>query len=218
MGGGNTKNRLKLLSRAMQAGMIAVAFAGIASHNYTWVPAAIVSLFVSTIPAILGRDLKLVLPPELNFWIVLALFLHVVGGFANLYKTVPGWDHLTHMMSASLVGALGFVLVVTVDKYVDSIHIPRGFLAVVIVLFTMAVGVIWEIMEFANDSLLHTHLQYGLDDTMPDLFFDALAGFVVAFAGARYLRSMSPEHFVESMGIDKAREKLLGYVHRRRPS
>ncbi len=202
----------------MQAGMIAVAVAGILSHYYAWVPAAIVSIFVSTIPAILGRDLKLVLPPELTFWIVLALFLHVVGGFSGFYNTVPGWDHLTHMMSASLVGALGFVVVVTVDKYVKSIYLPRGFLAVVIILFTMAVGVLWEIMEFANDSLLHTHLQYGpgVDDTMLDLSFDGLAGFVVAFVGARYLRTTSPEHFVESMNIEGAKERLLGIIHRRR--
>ncbi len=202
----------------MQAGMIAVAFAGIASHNYTWVPAAIISLFVSTIPAILKRDLKIVLPPELTFLIVLALFLHVVGGFSNFYNTVPGWDHLTHMMSASLVGALGFVVVVTVDKYVDTIYLPRGFIALIIVLITMAVGVIWEIMEFTNDSLLHTHLQYSLDDTMLDLAFDALAGFVVAFIGARYLRTTTPERFIQSMGIEQARGKLAGLVQRRRAS
>jgi len=202
----------------MQAGMIAVAVAGIASRNYTWVPAAFVALFVSAIPAILKRDLKFVLPPELTFWIVLALFLHVVGGFSNFYNDLPGWDHLTHMMSASLVGGLGFVLVVIVDKYVDSIYLPPRFLALFIVLFTMAVGVLWEIMEFANDSIAHTHLQYGLQDTMLDLAFDGLAGFVVAFAGAYYLRSESPDHFVDSMNVDEATAKLRVIVQRRRAS
>lgn len=204
-----------MLSRAMQACMIAVVVVGVASQNYTWVPAAVISLFISTIPAIAGRNLKLVLPFELNFWIVLALFLHVIGGFSNFYNTVPGWDHLTHVMSASLIGALGFVVVVTVDKYVDSIHLPRGFLAVIIVLLTMAVGVIWEIMEFANDSLLHTKLQYGLSDTMLDLFFDGVAGFIIAFVGSRYLMKMGPEHFVESMHIEQAKEKIQDLVHRK---
>lgn len=202
----------------MQAGMIAVVVAGVVSHNYTWVPAAIISLFVSAIPAILRRDLNLVLPPELNFWIVLALFLHVVGGFSNLYNDLPGWDHLTHIMSASLIGAIGFVIVVIVDKYVATIYLPPRFLAVFIILLTMAVGVIWEIMEFANDSLLHTHLQYGLDDTMLDLFFDAIAGFVVAFVGARYLLVTTAGHFVETMQIDQVTEKLRGIVQRRRAS
>ena len=218
MGGGTTKERLKLLSRAMQAGMLAVAVAGVATGNDTWVPAAVTSLIVTMIPAALRRDLNLVLPPELNFWIVLALFLHVVGGFSNFYNDVPGWDHLTHMMSASLIGGIGFVLVVIIDKYVHSIFLPPRFLAFFIAILTMAVGVFWEIMEFANDSLLHTHLQYGLDDTMRDLFFDGVAGFLVAFIGARYLHAMGAEHFVESMQIDQVKEKLKGIVQRKRVS
>lgn len=202
----------------MQAGMLAVVVGGLATGNDTWVPAAVISLIVTMIPAALRRDLNLVLPPELNFWIVLALFLHVVGGFSNFYNNVPGWDHLTHMLSASLIGGIAFVLVVIVDKYVTSIYLPPRFLALFIVLLTMAVGVIWEIMEFANDSLFHTQLQYGLDDSMRDLFFDGVAGFVVAFIGARYLRTMTAEHFVETMQIDQVKERLKGIVQRKRES
>jgi hypothetical protein len=218
VGGGTTKERLRLFSRAMQAGMLAVVVGGLATGNDTWVPAAVISLIVTMIPAALRRDLNLVLPPELNFWIVLALFLHVVGGFSNFYNNVPGWDHLTHMLSASLIGGIAFVLVVIVDKYVTSIYLPPRFLALFIVLLTMAVGVIWEIMEFANDSLFHTQLQYGLDDSMRDLFFDGVAGFVVAFIGARYLRTMTAEHFVETMQIDQVKERLKGIVQRKRES
>ena len=200
----------------MQAGILGVAAAGLVTHHLTWVPAAIVSLFVTMIPSIVKRDVGFTLPPELNFWVVLALFLHVVGGYAGFYNSVPGWDHLTHIMSASLIGALGFILVVTLDKYVESIYLPRPFLAFFIVMFTMAVGVLWEIMEFSNDSIAHTKLQYGLSDTMYDLLFDGIAGFVVAFAGARYLRRMSPEHFVESLKVDEARARMEEIVRRRK--
>lgn len=83
-------NRLTLASRCMQAGIIGVAVAGIVTDHLTWVPAAVISLFVTFIPAILKRNLDFVLPVELNFWIVLALFLHVVGGFSNFYNDIPG--------------------------------------------------------------------------------------------------------------------------------
>jgi len=202
------KDRLKLASRAMQAGMVAVVVAGYATHNLTWVPAAVISIFVSFIPSILRRDLDLVLPIELNFWIVLALFLHVVGGFSGFYNTVPGWDHITHLMSASLIAVIGFVVVVTLDKYVETIYLPRPFLGLFIIMITMAVGVFWELMEFANDSIAHTHLQYGLADTMFDMMFDAFGGFVVAIWGTRYLMRSSPEHFVESLQVDQAKQKL----------
>ncbi len=210
------KERLRVASRAMQAGMVAVAVAGIATDNLTWVPAAIFALFVSFIPSILRRDLKIALPIELNFWIMLALFLHVVGGFSGFYNTVPGWDHLTHMMSASLIGALGFVSVVIIDKYSESVHLPRPFLAFFIVMFTMAMGVLWEIMEFANDSIAHSRLQYGLTDTMVDLLFDGFAGFFVAIVGVHYLVRVSPEHFVDSLDVEHARRRLTEFFARRR--
>jgi len=198
--------------------MVAVVIAGVVTDNKTWVPAAVVSLIVTLIPAALKRDLNLVLPPELNFWIVLALFLHVVGGFSNFYNDVPGWDHLTHMMSASLIGGLGLVIVVIVDKYFDSIFLPPRFLALVIVLITMAIGVFWEIMEYANDVLVGTELQYGLDDSMLDLFFDGAAGFVVAFVGARYLSHAATDHFVDTMQIDQVKDKIKELVQGKRES
>jgi hypothetical protein len=210
------EERLKILSRSMQAGMLGVALAGIVTDNLTWVPAAVVSLFVSAIPVLIRRDLKIVLPVELNFLIILALFLHVVGGFSGFYDNVPGWDHITHMMSASLIAALGFVAVVTVDKYVESIFLPRPFLAFFIVMFTMAFGVLWEFMEFANDQLAGTHLQYNLEDTMLDLIFDGFAGFFVASLGAYYLTHTTHDHFVRPLDIDVAKKRISERIARRK--
>jgi hypothetical protein len=199
----------------MQAGMVGIAAAGIVTGNLTWVPAAVVSLLVSAIPSLLRRDLEVVLPVEINFWIVFALFLHVVGGFSGFYNNVPGWDHITHMMSASLIGALGFVVVVTLDKYVESIHLPRPFLAFFIVMLTMAMGVLWEIMEYGNDALFGSQLQYSLSDTMYDLLFDGFAGVIVGIAGAHYLARVTPEHFVESLNVEEVKERITRMVKKR---
>lgn len=211
------EKRLKLVSRAMQVGMVGVALAGVVTDNPTWVPAAVVSLFVTAIPALLRRDLGLVLPVELNFWIVLALFLHLAGGFSGFYDHVPGWDHITHMISASLVAALGFVVVVTIDKYVESIFLPRPFPALFIIMFTMAFGVLWEFMEFASDQLMGTMMQYSLDDTMVDMMFDAFGGFIVAALGEYYLTHASNEHFVTPLKIDevKVRRSKLNWLRKK---
>lgn len=206
------EQKMKLASRAMQAGMVAVIVAGVATGNLTWVPGAVASLVISEIPSLLRRDLRLVLPVELNLWIVLALFLHVVGGFSGFYDNLPGWDHLTHVMSSSLIAALGFVAVVAVDKYAESIYLPGSFLAFFIVMFTMAMGVSWELMEYVVDEATGSSMQYSLSDTMTDLLFDALAGIVVAAYGTYYLRRTSPEHFVESLQLDEAKERIEAAV------
>ena len=118
-------------------------------------------------------------------------------------------------MSASLVAALGFVTVVVLDKYVDSMYLPRPFLAVFIIMFTMAIGVIWELVEFANDQLIGSRLQYSLSDSMTDLLFDAFGGFVVAAAGTRYLIHMSGDHFSESLRLDEAKTRITGMLARK---
>jgi hypothetical protein len=210
------EERLKTLSRGMQAGMFGVALAGVVTNNYTWVPAAVISLFVSAIPTLVRRDLHIVLPIELNFMIVLALFLHVVGGFSGFYDNIPGWDHITHVTSSSLIAVLGFVAVVTVDKYVDSISLPRIFLAFFIVMFTMAFGVLWEFMEFANDQLTGSLLQYNLEDTMVDLIFDGFAGFIVASLGAYYLTHTAHDHFMKPLDIDAAKKRISESMARRK--
>ncbi len=208
------EKRLKLVSRGMQAGMAAVVVAGIATGNLTWVPAAAVSLAISEVPSLLRRDLHIVLPVELNLWIVLALFLHVIGGVSGFYDNVTGWDHLTHAMSSSLIAALGFVAVVVLDKYVDSISLPGPFLAFFIVMFTMAIGVSWELMEYVVDEMTGTNMQYSLSDTMVDLLFDSLAGLIVAAGGTFYLRHVSKDRFVESLQLDEAKEKIEAAVGR----
>lgn len=208
------ETRLKLVSRGMQAAMVAVVVAGVLTGNLTWVPAAAVSLAVSEVPSILRRDLRIVLPVELNLWIVLALFLHVIGGVSGFYDNLPGWDHITHAMSSSLIAALGFVIVAALDKYVDSICLPTPFLALFIVMFTMAMGVSWELMEYVIDEVSGSNMQYSLSDTMVDLLFDLLAGLIVAVCGLYYLRRGSRDRFVDSLQLDEAKDRVVAAVER----
>ncbi|MDQ1372052.1 MAG: hypothetical protein QG582_967 [Candidatus Thermoplasmatota archaeon] len=206
--------RLTLVSRGMQAAMAAVVVAGVLTDNLTWVPAAAASLAVSEVPSILRRDLRIVLPVGLNLWLVLALFLHVIGGVSGFYDNLPGWDHITHAMSSSLIAALGFVTVAALDKYVDSMYLPTPFLAFFIVMFTMAMGVSWELMEYVMDEITGSNMQYSLSDTMVDLLFDSFAGFIVAGVGMYYLRHVSRDRVVDSLQLDEAKDRVAAAVKR----
>ena len=210
------KERLKLASRAMQAGMVALAISGVFTGELTYVPAALVAILVSELPSLFRRDLKIVLPVELNLWIVTALFVHVLGSFSGFYDNLPGWDHLTHAMSASLIAALGFIIVTSIDKYAESVYLPRAFLALLIVMLTMAVGVVWELMEYLIDSATGSHLQYSLDDTMKDLLFDTIGGLLVAAGGAYYLSHTTLDHFVEGFQMSVAKEKVEKVIEHRK--
>ena len=192
----------------LQLSMLVLALALLIMGEYTWVPASLVSFFITLLPAILKRSARVVLPVWLVLWIVVALFLHSIGGAFGFYDSLHFWDHITHAISASLRAALGFVLVLTIDFFFESIRLPRQFVVFFVLMFGMAVGVFWEVMEFTQDQLVGTNLQYDLDDTMWDLFFDGMASLVVAIFSFFYLKNKSGEEFVRELGMARAKKRI----------
>ena len=58
----------------------------------------------------------------------------------------------------------------------------------IVVILTVAFGVIWEIAEWSSDMLLGTYEQWGYDDTIKDLFVDMIAGITLAILGIFLIR------------------------------
>ena len=195
---------LQTLSRLIQLSFVVIIAVELALGRFEWIASAAISLFITFVPNLIKRRISIALPPELTFVIFLALFLHTMGGSLGLYASTSWWDHLTHSFSAFLVASLGFIGVVIIDKYADSIYLPPRFLSFFIFMLTIAFGVIWEISEFANDQLRGSTMQYSLDDTMVDLMFDIGGGLAVAIMGPFYLLGTSKERFLQEMNIDEA--------------
>lgn len=173
--------------------------------------AALSSLFafgLMSIPLFLRKRRIAAIPLELNLWIFIALFLHNLGLLASYYDDIWWWDKLTHFLSTSLIAGFGLIVIVIVDKYVDSIHLPPRMLSFFIVVFVMAMGVLWEIIEFAFDTFVGTRMQYSLYDTVMDLVFNLLGGLMVAVLGPIYLRHRSVESLIEDLGVEGAVERL----------
>ncbi|MBX0285202.1 hypothetical protein [Haloarcula salinisoli] len=158
-----------------------------------------VGLLVTQLPALLERDYGIALDPALTLWITTAVFLHAVGVIglpwadANFYKTIWWWDHLTHALSSSIVAAIGYTTVRALDRHSEEIYVPPRFMFVFILMFVMAFGVAWEVLEFTitlvaeatgNATIL---TQFGLGDTMLDLVFDTIGAIVVAVWGTAHL-------------------------------
>ena len=208
------ENALLYITWALQFTILAIGVALIILGDTTWLAACIASFLITMLPTILKRSARVVLPVWMVLWIVVSLFLHTAGGALDLYDKVLYWDHITHAASASLIAALGFVVAITVDLYAKSIFFPRPFVSLFVLMFGMAMGVLWEIMEFAEDQILGTRLQYGPspDDTLLDLFFDGVASFIVAVAVSFYLKRVPPEKFVKDLGFGEAKESVLGRI------
>ncbi len=193
----------RLATRAMEFALVGIIAIGLERGSVGIVVNASVAFAVTYLPAVLERDYNIPMDPTLVLWITTAVFLHAFGTVGlpgsplSPYRSVWWWDHLTHAFSASIVAAVGYTTVRALDNHTTSLRFPSEFLFVFILLFTIAFGVFWEVIEFAigrfaamtgSGSVL---TQYGLDDTMKDLVFDTLGGVVVALWGAAYLSDVT---------------------------
>lgn len=180
----------------MQAALALLVVSGLLVGDLSIVANGTVALAITFLPAILERDYELPMDSGLVLWITAAVFLHALGT-AGPYEWPVRWDALTHALSASVVAAAGYTLVRAIDIHSDEVYLPARTMVVVLALFVLAAGVVWEILEFLID-LVATRLgveavlvQHGIDDTVVDLLFNALGALVVALWGTAYLADVS---------------------------
>lgn len=197
-------DRLRYLVRALQVGLVGITVLGLLRYNWSLVINAGVSLAVTVLPAILARDHRVQLGPGLTLWITAAVFLHAVGAL-GAYQVFGWFDQVTHTLSATIVAGAGYASVRVLDEHDDSLTVPPTFLGVFVVVFVLAFGVLWEILEFGSAGLARVVggdpvlAQYGVTDIVLDLVFDAVGAVVLAVLVA-VLGSDHLGNLVEGLG------------------
>lgn len=152
---------------------------------------------ITLAPAALGHRLPVNIPPEFQMLAVVFVFAALfLGEVRSYYERIWWWDSALHASSGLLLGILGFLLVYVLNenKRVD-LHMRAHFVALFAFLFAVAVGVLWEIFEFAMDRIFGTRMQKpmfgdpsGLTDTMWDLIVDAIGALAVSALGWWYMK------------------------------
>lgn len=198
-----SERRQQQLTRVMELLLVGLLFIGIDRASIGIIVNTTAALVVVQLPAILERDYDLVMSPQLVLWITAAAFLHglgivgIPGVTRSFYTNIWWWDHLTHSLSASVVAAAGYATVRAVDLHSDDVEIPGRYVGVILLIFVLAFGVLWELLEFAigvTADLLDTKgilTQYGIEDTLKDLTFNTMGGIIVAIWGGLYLSDLS---------------------------
>lgn len=200
---GISQRRQQQLSYAMEVGLVAIVVVGFYERNTTVVVNGLVGFAVTQIPPLLKRDFDIPMDTGLTLWITAAVFFHAFGVLGlpgaeeNLYGSTVWWDHFTHALSASVVAAAGYATARALDIYSTDIHLPARFMFVFILLFVVAFGVVWEVIEFGLGELARIVgnrpllTQGALEDSMKDLVFDTIGGVVVGIWGTVHLTDVS---------------------------
>ena len=194
------------LVRALQALMVAILGIGLYTGNAGIALNAAVGLLVTQLPALLERKFRITMSVGLVLWITLAMFLHALGtvpllgpDFESLYGATWWWDHMTHALSSSLVVGSAYAVTRALQEHTEYIHMGPKFTFAYLLVFVMAFGVFWELIEFyiaVGAELFgvpQVLTQYGLDDTVLDLVYNTIGGLLVAVFGTTYLTGISDQ-------------------------
>lgn len=146
------------------------------------------ALVLTVLPGKLASRVGLELPP--SFLAAIALFIMAtlyLGEVYDFYNRFWWWDLVLHFGSAMGFGILGFLLVFMLFEG-DRYAAPPWALGALSFCVAMTVGVLWEIFEYAMDTLFGFNMQKsGLPDTMGDFIVNTLGAALAAIAGVIFL-------------------------------
>ncbi len=157
-------------------------------------------LILTFTPSFIAKNLKINLPVEFEFLVFLFISGSMFfGEIFKFYHVFWWWDLFLHALSAILLGFGGFlsVYIMYTEKRIRTS--PR-FIALFAFCFAVAIGAMWEIIEFSIDISIGWNMQKsGLIDTMTDLIVDAAGALLVSVGGYFYLKRKEPTGFFKKI-------------------
>lgn len=130
---------------------------------------ALLALVITHIPDFISHKDIMVIPAALQTAFTLFTFMAMFfGEILSFYGRFRWWDSMLHFSSGIMFGIIGYMLFVSLNR--DS-GIRRRLNPVSVVLFvfcfSVACGTVWEIFEFAGDSLFGMNMQRWMNNYSP---------------------------------------------------
>lgn len=177
---------VRAAQRGTRGAIAAVIMAGFRRRNTGAVVNGLLAFVAAFLPRIVERECDVEFRPWQRLYTETTMLGHAVG-MLGLYDDTWWWDHLTHVLSATVLG--GFVHATACRRGRDPR--PRVLAAIV------GGGVLWELMEYAVHGvtdrlgLQPVLIPYSARDTLFDLVFDLVGALLVLAFGERSLRNFT---------------------------
>lgn len=193
---GVSEERQRRATHLLQVALAGIVLYGLVRRDPKLVLNAALPLGVTFLPALLTRDYSVHMDAGLTLWLATAALLHAAGA-VWLYDAFGWFDQLAHAVSASLVGGVGYAVARALDRHSQAVRFPERLLAAYVVVFVLAFGVLWELLEFASEGLSEVVggeavlAQHGVDDVVMDLVFNAAGAAVVAVGATGFFEDVA---------------------------
>ena len=175
------------ITRGLQLVLGGVIVAGVVTTQVGMAVTGSIALGVTLFPALLRREYGYSMDPGLVLWIAIAMILHTIGSL-GIYEQYQWYDEVTHTVSATIIAGIGYASFRALERHYDALDVPSEFRAVFIVVFVLATGVFWEVIEYVLGGYVTV---YGIDDIVTDFVFNAVGAVIVAVWGTGYVRNLT---------------------------
>ena len=118
---------------------------------------------------------------EICFYVILAFTFSAIylGNVWDLYRIIPIYDKLLHLLSGVIIAIIGFVLFLYLNNGNIKGDFNTYFAVIYSIIFSIAAAGLWEICEFSTDMLFEFHSQNNsLIDTMMDIICGSIMGII----------------------------------------
>lgn len=165
-------------------------------HIFNCVQSGLFLIF-SLVPLFM-KKLELDIPDFIYFIFISFCLAHFFcGEILGFYVKISWWDSALHTFSGMLIALLSFSLINLLNKAKDDgFKLNLVFSVIFVFSLSLTIGALWEIIEFASDTLLGSNMQRAyestmngrgeglvgmaaLADTMKDLILDAIGAAIV---------------------------------------
>ncbi|QCB27429.1 hypothetical protein [Corynebacterium endometrii] len=124
---------------------------------------------------------------------VTVILVAALSNIFGLYATIPGWDLVVHAVCTAVIATIGYLLLARLGLL--PMPEAREYTAAHGLIFStmigLALGAAWEMVEWIGFRFTPADVMVDYDDTVTDLFADALGALIAGAALAR-LRVLKP--------------------------
>ncbi|MBQ9136405.1 MAG: hypothetical protein IJX66_09980 [Lachnospiraceae bacterium] len=131
------------------------------NQNYQNVFLCILTLVLMIMPSVVQATFKVEFPSALEIVVLVFIFAaEILGEISAFYMKFPYWDTVLHTLNGFLCAALGFSLVDIMNTQRKlKFELSPLFMAITAFCFSMTIGVMWELFEFAMDTIFKLDMQ-----------------------------------------------------------
>jgi hypothetical protein len=177
------------LATVIRASLVIAIVAAALNQRWFTLFASSSTLLLTFLPVLLRRRFKIFLTTEFEIIVVMFIYASLFLGEVHAYYTrFWWWDVLLHIGASVALGFIGFLLVYVLYRE-HKLQAKPITIAVLAFSFALMIGTLWEMFEFAMDSVFGFNMQKsGLVDTMWDLIVDAGGALFTSAIGFFYIR------------------------------